>query len=168
MNMRLRKKHSGFGVIGWIVAIPFVLIGLVIAAFIFCEMRKAYWDTKVKEMCEIDGGMRIYETVELSEDEYNLYKSVFGKYSFPRERHASDEIQIVSKNVSTYVRHSNPEVRRNELSIIRKTDGKLLGVRVSYSRVGGDLIALHPSSFRCPQELENTFSAIVHKDKEAK
>ena len=168
MNIKLRKQCLGMGLIGWIVVIPLVLILLLILIVGFYEGRKAYWDYRVTKMCEKDGGMIIYENIELTEEELNLYKDKFGKYGFPRENQASEFIQIVSKDKSTYIRRNYPEVRRNELSIIRRTDEKILGMRVSYSRVGGELFVFHPSIFRCPETLENTFSAIVQLDRRVK
>lgn len=56
MNIKLRKQYLGLGLIGWIVAVPLGLISLLILVIGFYEGRKAYWDSKVREMCEKDGG----------------------------------------------------------------------------------------------------------------
>ena len=42
---------------------PALLIILVIIAFAYCEAHKSYWDGKVAEMCEKDGGVRVNERV---------------------------------------------------------------------------------------------------------
>ena len=165
ISMRLRKKHSGFGVIGWIVMIPLLIIVALILTVGFYEGRKAYWDHKVNEMCEKDGGMRVYETVTLNDSEYSAYINQFGNFVIPRANNG-ENTSIISRDTSIYIHRNSPEVRRNELAVIRRSDEKVLGTRISYSRVGGDFIAFHPSIYRCPKKLDNLFSMVVPRNKE--
>lgn len=165
----MRKNHKqsrGVGLIGSIITIPAVLIGILILIIGFYEGRKAYWDYKVTRMCEKDGGLRIYEVVTLNTSEYEKYINQFGNFVIPRINNADKNTALVSKDTSIYIRRNSPEVRRNELEVIRITDGKILGTRISYSRVGGDLIAFHPSIYRCPESLDNLFTAVVSKVEE--
>ena len=83
MNIKLGKQCLGMGLIGWVITIPLTLILLLILVVGFYEGRKAYWDHKVTEMCEKDGGIKIYERVQLDEAEYNLYINKFGQLSIP-------------------------------------------------------------------------------------
>lgn len=165
MNPRLRRNHTGFGVIGWIAMIPIFIIVALLIAVGFYEGRKAHWDSKVREMCEKDGGVKIYETVTLDASEYSKYINQFGNFVIPRANNDKNSL-LVSKDSSVYIRQSNPEVRRNELAVIKNPGGKTLGVRVSYSRVGGDFIAFHPSIYRCPEKLDNLFLAVAAQAKE--
>ena len=164
-NQKLKKQCAGLGLIGWIAMIPVVLIIILVLAVCFFEGRKAYWDHKVREMCEKDGGMEIYERVNLDEKEYRLYIDSLGNFTIPREDKAPENLKIISKYISTYIHRNNPEVRRFELQIIRRSDNRLLGTMISYGRAGGDLVAFHPSIYSCPEKSENLFTAVVNKVK---
>lgn len=126
--------------------------------------QQSYWDAQVREMCEKDGGVRIFEVVSLNSQQYSLLLNKFGQLSPPLESKAEGNVPIVHRFTSIYVRQNDPEIRRDELSVIRKSDEKILGVSVSYSRVGGDLIALHPSFFSCPERSVDIFSAVVRQE----
>lgn len=161
MDIKLKISQIGFGLVGRLVALLIALIFLVIFTVGFYEGRKAYWDHRITKMCEEDGGIEIYETVQLDEYEYSLYVNKFGNFSIPRASDNKNHTSLISEDSSIYIRRNNPEIRKNKLTVIRRSDGKVLGSRVSYSRRGGDLIAPHPSIFRCPEKLENIFLAVV-------
>lgn len=161
------KKQNRIGLAGWFVSIPLALIGILILVVIFFEGRKVYWDNKVRELCEKDGGITVYETVQLNEDEYRQYINQFGKLSIPREDEAPDNVQYVYDDKRDFIHQNNPTVRRYEFIIKRRSDNKTLGKRISYSRVGGDFFALDSSSsFRCPEKVESLFKVVMKKNKE--
>jgi hypothetical protein len=108
-------------------------------------------DAEVKRLCDIDGGIKVYETVSLPPEKFdkrwkfiNFYKPTQGEnalgpeYLFKRDRH--------------YYRKGNPEMSRVHYQIFRRSDGKLLGETIVYGRGGGDMFygISHGSSFRCP------------------
>lgn len=161
MNIKLRERLAGLGLIGWIVAVPLALILLLILVIGFYEGRKVYWDHKVTEMCKKDGGIKIHERVQLDEVEYSLYIDKLGNFTIPREDKAPNNLKIVSRLLLNLIHRNKPMVRRFELQIIRRTDNKLLGTMISYGRTGGDFFALHPSSFLCPEESKNLFLAVI-------
>lgn len=49
--------------------IPVALISLLVLAIGFYEGRKAYWDSKVREMCAKDGGVQIINKLRVSTEE---------------------------------------------------------------------------------------------------
>ena len=120
-----------------------------------------YWDREIKQLCEKDGGVRVYEKISLSKEQYALVLDQFGQLSPPLESEAREHAPLVRKQTSTYLRRNDPEVRRDELTVVRKSDGKVLGSRVSYSRVGGDFVSLHPSYYSCPDNSADFFSLLV-------
>jgi hypothetical protein len=65
MKSRTQKIING------IIAAPFLLLGaaLVVALLylVYCEVNKAYWDSKVRGWCEMDGGVAVFEKVELTQ-----------------------------------------------------------------------------------------------------
>jgi hypothetical protein len=124
--------------------------------------RQAYWDEKVKEMCEKDGGTKIFEVVELPKLQYDLLRDKFGELNIPPDGSSTQGTPFYRKDEFTYFRDGNPSVWRYELTIIRRSDRKVLGRQVVYSRVGGDFPSpAHASSFSCPEKQENLFTAIV-------
>lgn len=155
------NKCGGFGVLGWLVMIPVTLVVLLILTIGFFEGRKAYWDSKVKEMCGKDGGGKVLRTVELSKQEYVRLLNKFGKFEIPLDGPGAEDAPIVQKQTSTYIRRNDPEVRQDQTTIIRKSDSAILAISIIYSRVGGDLIALHPSYFSCPEKPVDIYSTVV-------
>jgi len=124
--------------------------------------RQAYWDEKVKEMCEKDGGAKIFETVELPRQEYNLLLNKFGTLEIPLDGPNARDTPLIRKEEKTSIRDGNPYVWRYEMVIIRRSDQKVLGRQVTYARVGGDFPSpAHQSSYSCPDKRINLFSAVV-------
>jgi len=134
-------------IIGWVIASPFILIAGGIA---FCEANKAYWDHQVKLMCEKDGGVTVYERVELTKDEYEIIKNSSGKISIPFGWEKNDSpYYIYSKTEVIF--NDSPKVWKDEMLIIRRRDNNVIAKKISYSRRGGDMPTgiLHPSHFSC-------------------
>jgi len=117
--------------------------------------RQAYWDEKVKEMCEKDGGVTIYERVRISKTEINrrvLPMTADGRLSFTTKESAHPEAPIYAEERITYLRESNPRVRRTESEILRRTDEAIVARWVIYARAGGDFPTgfSEGTSFICP------------------
>ena len=148
MNIKLRKQYTGLGLIGWVVATPVVLV---VFAFLFCEANKAYWDHKVKEMCEEDGGVTVFEKVKLTEEEFKkLGGNKYGQISVPSVRLSKNDDPYYSKHLTIQVRKGFPNIFKYESRIFRKSNNKLLGLMISYGRGGGDFpTGFHPSHFGC-------------------
>lgn len=144
--MNIQKTQQGFGIVKVLVSMPLLLIGLVILAVAYTELNKAYWDYRVKELCEKDGGVTVFETVKLTKDEYeNL-----GVYISPTRSKAKSNGYFFESETEI-IREKNPIVRRYVSHLYRSSDKKLLGTRVGYSRIGGDIPTgiSHPSGFSC-------------------
>lgn len=158
-----RAKQRGLGLIGKLLLIPAGLVVTLILIIGFFEGRKVYWDYQVREMCARDGGRKIQAAVTVNEKEYALLLNKFDQLSPPLESKAGRDVAIVHRFTSTYIHRSNPEVRRDELAVIRRSDSKVLGLEITYSRVGGDFLAFHPSVFSCPNDPVDFFSAVIRK-----
>lgn len=110
-------------------------------------------DRQVRELCAKDGGVRLYETVILPAAEFD--KS--GQIRIPSKRNAKPTDEYFGEWHVHHYRDRNPVVRRDHFLIYRRSDGKLLGEAVSYSRIGGDMPGpWHESSFRCPKDSGNS------------
>ena len=101
---------------------------------------QVYWDHKVKELCEKDGGVTVYEKVELTREEYERNDGKNGGIRVPSEKSPlAGKYDFSSKTINSDINASNPHVWRTEGVIYRKSDGKELGKMVTYSRRGGDI-----------------------------
>ena len=98
-------------------------------------------DAEVDRLCAIDGGLKIYETVTLPPEKFNKYGFInFVKFTKGENTLGSDYIW---KNHQKFLHpggdpNANPRMWRSHYQIFRRSDGKLLGESISYSRYGGD------------------------------
>ncbi|MHB1214458.1 MAG: hypothetical protein ACYCY9_05665 [Thiobacillus sp.] len=113
---------------------------------------KAHYDRQVRELCAKDGGVKVYETVRLSAERFNQWGQP--NFNIPVtpfiKLKATDKYYLEWK--ITNLKLGNPKLERSHFRLIRRSDNKLLGESVSYSRGGGDLPGpWHGSSFICPE-----------------
>lgn len=112
--------------------------------------RQSYWDGRVKELCEKDGGVTVYERITLAQKEYRLLRGPGGNVVVPWHKFAGPDAPYIRKTDQTSIRSGDPEVFRLETRIIRTADRKVLSRSVTYIRRGGDIPSpAHPSSFGC-------------------
>jgi len=150
MNNRAQKIING------IIAAPFLLLGaaLVVALlyFVYCEVNKAYWDSKVREWCEKDGGVVVFEKVELTKNEFkNLGGNQYGQIPLSVEKLTKHDYPYYSEYKDILLHKGVPSVYRYESTVFRKSNRKPLGMMINYGRGGGDFPTgiLHPSHFGC-------------------
>lgn len=115
--------------------------------------RQSYWDAKVREMCAKDGEVQIFEKLRVSKADLNFLSVVEGRISLPVKELAHPKAPAYAEITRTYLRQANPEVSRNEVTIVRRTDQATIARWIVYGRFGGDLPSPgHPSSFSCPDQ----------------
>ena len=149
-NSRI-KRQQGMSVITAILLVPLILILLVILVFGFYEGRKAYWDYRVREMCARDGGIRIYEIIELPAEYFNEWNQP--KFYHPTKKEYALGKDYIYEVKTTHYRDKDPVISKREYRVYRRNDGKLLGESVIYGRGGGDIPGpWYPSSFSCPEK----------------
>jgi len=124
------------------------LVALLLLAIGFFEGRKAYWDYRVKEMCEKDGGGKVYERVPLPQK----YVDADGFIRIPSRGKAGSN-DLFSYSVETRkIKEGNLSVYRYHITVVRHTDSVILGESVVYGRSGGDFPTFaYPSRFVCPE-----------------
>lgn len=127
------------------------LVLLLLLSIGFFEGRKAYWDYRVREMCEKDGGTRIFERVLMDRQEAKANGLLVGTTIVIPSR--SDPWSLTSYYIgyeSADIRSGAPRVFRARTTVVRAKDMKVLAEMVSYSRVGGDFPTFaHPSAISC-------------------
>ena len=127
----------------------FVFTGLALVSLAGCEKYRL--DKEVRQLCAKDGGIKVYETVKLPADKFNEWDQP--NFYRPDQGENALGVDYVFKNQVVHYRQGNPEMWRTQIQVIRRIDGKILGVSTSYSRRGGDFPGLaHDSSFGCPEE----------------
>lgn len=65
-----RRSRTPMGEVFTVVAI----IAILSAPLLISNGVKAYYDRQVREMCEKDGGVRVYEAVRLPKEKFNELK----------------------------------------------------------------------------------------------
>lgn len=122
--------------------------------------KKLYWDARVRELCAKDGGVRVYETVELPAELYDQYAR--GNWMLPDKAGAKSTDEYYVERDVLYFRQNRPSLLRRKSQIIRRIDGKVLGVYIHYGRGGGDLPGpWHGSSFSCPDPATVKFETSI-------
>lgn len=126
------------------------LAGGVWLAWLLFEGDKHLADAKVRRLCEIDGGIKVYETVKLPPEKFNKWGQV-NFYNPTQGDNALGSTYLYSSK-EEYLQRGNPRVIRYHIQVVRKSDEKLLGESISYVRGGGDLPNPgNGSSFHCPR-----------------
>ncbi len=148
------RAHKGKGI--------YILTGIMVFSawygWAFWEFtgKKMYWDYQVRQMCANDGGVKVYETVILPPTEYEdlvshgLSLRIFARSSIPYYEESEEHL----------VRKYDPEIYKNILRVIRRSDGKVLGEIIWYRREGGDLPGnpFPSSGFNCLAAIPHSVS----------
>ena len=123
----------------------------VVLSTVACEREKDRLDAEARRLCAHDGGVKVYETVTLNEDEYTKLLNQYGELDIRNKKLARVSDAFYQESIRIYLRTGNPELWRSEYRIVRRSDGKVLATSVFYTRRGGDLPGpWHESSFSCP------------------
>jgi hypothetical protein len=143
---------------------PLLLAIIVLPLITACVTpQKILADAKVRELCEKNDGITVYETVKLPAERFTKRGSI----RIPAKSLAKPEDEYYYDASRVSIRKEYPEIWQSLIKIYRRADGKLLGEAVSYARRGGDIPGpWHPSSFRCPEEagLNNLKKQIFNTD----
>ncbi len=108
---------------------------------------KSELDEEVKQLCSVDGGIKVYEMVKMPAAKFDQY----GNINIPINEYSKPADEYYIKWDVTHLVKGNPELSRSHFKLIRRSDGKLLGEAIYYGRRGGDLPGpWHDSSFSCP------------------
>ena len=126
------------------------VFSLLILASCAGAASKSDLDDEVRRLCGIDGGVKIYETVRLPPEKLNQWGQP--NFYLPTEGQNALGAEYTFHRERKYLREGNPSLRRSHYSIVRRSDNKLLGESISYSRGGGDAPGpWQPSSYSCPE-----------------
>lgn len=144
---------------GWMKIAGLVLFGLWLGLPTFNKWKV---DKLVDELCAKDGGIKVYEIVTLPKERFNQW----GQFLVPDNRvvKLNDEYYTVWEITNIRGKHESSDIgslsiTRSHFLLYRSKDKKLLGESIGYGRRGGDAIGpWHPSSYLCPQYIDNELS----------
>jgi hypothetical protein len=105
--------------------------------------RQAYWDARVRELCEKDGGVVVLQQVRAAK----------GQSTAVEIKAKADPKSLVyaESGRSTTLREGNPSVWRSEWQIVRRSDQTIVARVIQYSRAGGDFPTVaNPTWLGCP------------------
>lgn len=119
------------------------------ASFWFSGGRVFYYDWRVRQLCAIDGGVKVYETAPLT---YDLIDSKTGRVNLKFKGYEKSEDKYYLETEDSIILRGNPEISRSKTMVIRRSDQKILGEEVLYRRGGGELPGPWPhTGYRCPE-----------------
>ncbi|MDZ7805102.1 hypothetical protein [Thiohalophilus sp.] len=153
------ESSLGFSIMKAILFLFVTTLVFSISVIIFYEGRKAYWDSKVEELCQKKGGVRIYEKDSISKK----YVERDGTVSIPFEKNATQEDDYCLRVTRNSIVDGRVSVGETKTELIRTKDNKVLAEFITYGRSGGDFIALsHPSYYYCKTD-NNPIDFMVSK-----
>ena len=110
----------------------------------YASLRFAGWDAKVRELCEKDGGVTVYDRVKLTQSEYRRLRDLAGSVTPPKAS-AHPQSAYVADSKHDQLNDTIPVVSRSETAIVRRSDGKVMSRLIYYSRARHGVIP----SFGC-------------------
>lgn len=131
-----------------------ILLALQFVTACISGPSKGQLDDEVKRLCAIDGGIKVYETVKLPAERFDKY----GQIRVPAKWLGKPEDEYYSESSTNYLIRGNPEMWKFHFKLYRRSDEKLIGETISYTRIGGDIPGpWHSSSFQCPQKEDSGY-----------
>jgi len=127
------------------------LVVVAVLALTACTSEKDRLDAEARRLCEIDGGIKVYETVTLATEKFNQYgqplipqekdETGFGYFRRNEEKHMTGPFDSARSNL-----------RRKRSQIVRTLDGKVMAEATVYGRSGGCLLDgyIQGCGFQCP------------------
>lgn len=116
----------------------------------------------VDELCSKDGGVKVYETVKLSKDSFNKYFGSNGRAILDKNyAEPNDDYYTITEH--KYIENSlGLSINQYRTSLYRRSDQKVLGEFIRYSRIRSDpsaFLELTPHS--CVESPENDLTTKV-------
>jgi len=134
---------------------------LLLLMLLLAGCEKDRLDEQVKVLCAKDGGVKVYEVVPRPRSEFSEFGSIAGFRPSLGEQALGPE--YLFREEKAYLRTGDPQMTRTRYSIVRKTDGKVLGETVFYTRSGGEIPSpIYQKSFVCPPYVEADVGALLN------
>lgn len=153
------SKRNKILIYCFLVSLPLLFILLMTLRHYSQESALKYWDEKVKELCQKDGGLKIFNKASISHEDYLRLGGKKGVIPIVEEKASSNSPFYVKKDyefIYAYVPpktgNSIPRVTRVEKQFIQKEGNITLASFVYYFRRGGNsAFGKSPFTFSCPE-----------------
>ena len=140
---------SKSGYLRHLVLLPFQLLLLIVLFLIYYMTRFVYVDHQMSLMCAKDGGVHIYEQIEITQaeaDSISVGKNIGG--GMVKKQDLKEGMPVYhSEFKEEIIKKTFPQITRIEYTYHRAKDDKLLAREVWYIREGADMI----TSGDCPK-----------------
>lgn len=147
MNKLKNSRSRFFRILGSMTKLLFMMlaaiIALIVAILTFAYFNKMYWDSQVDELCAAEGGITVYEKVDLRLPEYANVEIHERRNTplIPIIGSASQGYPIVRKiAVENQRKFGDINLTKTETQFIRLSDNKILSRSLRFGRGGGDLL----------------------------
>jgi hypothetical protein len=157
-------QQSGGATLKFFLSIPAVLVLICVMWFVLSDQWQKYWDRRVVELCKKEGGIQVFERAFIEGERYVDKDNIIripskldmapGYKPPPFAAQPTDLFFIQSR--TTPIFNGSPFVARDDISVIRTSDNKVLGKSALFARVGGDPEIFLKSRFRCPVDAGDT------------
>mgnify|MGYP003348966674 CR=1 FL=1 len=145
---------SKSGYLRHLVLLPFQLLLLIVLFLIYYMTRFVYVDHQMSLMCAKDGGVKIYEQIEITQaeaDSISVGQNIGG--GMVKKQELKEGMPVYhSEFKEEIIKKTFPQITRIEYTYHRAKDDKLLAKEVWYIREGADMI----SSSDCPESAIRT------------
>ena len=145
---------SKSGYLRHLVLLPFQLLLLIVLFLIYYMTRFVYVDHQMSLMCAKDGGVHIYEQIEITQaeaDSISVGQNIGA--GMVRKQDLKEGMPVYNSPFQNeIIKKTYPQITRYEYTIHRTKDDKLLAREVWYIRKGADMI----SSSDCPESAIRT------------
>lgn len=108
--------------------------------------QKYKLDREVDRLCAIDGGVRVYETVTLPKEDFGPNGEVMPQYRTLPVDNGRYGPGYYLRMETRLMMEGSPSLEQSIYSIVRRSDGRILGARTNFVRRGGDYLGLSPDS----------------------
>ncbi|WP_037588298.1 hypothetical protein [Stenoxybacter acetivorans] len=129
----------------------FVLIFLtwLAASFWYGGGRVYYYDAEVKRLCAIDGGVKVYEKVVLSPEDYDKLMEEGLQSKDSNNQMANYFSEDTGTDIT--IKKGNPTIKRSSSTVIARNDNRVVAEIISYYRIDGEFpVPWHSHGFSCP------------------
>lgn len=132
-----------------------------------CAREKDLLDEQVRKLCAVDGGIKVHEKISLAAGRFDE----FGEIRVPPKELSKSSDEFFYEWDMIHYKSGNPEMWRSYFRLLRRSDNKLLGEAIVYTRRGGDMPGpWHDSSYSCPERSDIKYLklAVFVKDSSGK
>jgi len=130
-----------------------IFISLFLAALLSgCTSTESssYWENQVEELCQAHGGVRVFEKVTLTREEFKNLLDKNNKLAIPEKSKATaEDPYFIRKKDFMLVQNNDVAVKRIHISIWRQEDNKRLSELIFWNGIKSKFASKSAEPFNC-------------------